>query len=425
MGTILVAAMPFAGHVNPVASLAGELVRRGHEVHAYTGAKYAERFEHVGARPSLWRSAPDFDDARLAETFPVIGDGHGFRATLANLRHVFIGTAPAQTHDVARLAAAVRPDAVVADALCLGPGMWAQREGIPWASVSLVPLSLHNPWGPPTGLPFLPADGGPAALRNRVLASVLTAGPGSVLRAFVNRARAAAGLGPTRRPGLDSLYSARLTLAQGIAELEYPRPSPVPGVEFIGELAPSSEGALPDWWGSWPAGSHVVHVTQGTLDVDPDELLRPAVLGLAGGAAATAMRPVVVLSTGGGPGVSALPEGVFAADFLPYGRILGEVSAVVSNGGYGTVLASLAAGVPLVIAGGAIDKPEIARRVAWSGAGMDLKTGRPTPAQVQDAVARVLGEPAYRRRARELGEAIAAAGGSARAANLVEERLLR
>lgn len=86
--------------------------------------------------------------------------------------------------------------------------------------------------------------------------------------------------------------------------------------------------------------------------------------------------------------------------------------------------ADLAAGVPLVIAGGAIDKPEIARRVAWAGAGIYLKTGRPSPAQVRDAVARILGDPAYRRRAREHGESIRAAGGTPRAADLVEDRLL-
>src|SRR3954447_4427586 len=34
----LVAAMPFAGHAQPMAAVAAELVRRGHDVVAYTGA---------------------------------------------------------------------------------------------------------------------------------------------------------------------------------------------------------------------------------------------------------------------------------------------------------------------------------------------------------------------------------------------------
>lgn len=60
----------------------------------------------------------------------------------------------------------------------------------------------------------------------------------------------------------------------------------------------------------------------------------------------------------------------------------------------------------------AVERPEIARRVAWAGAGIDLKTARLTPAVVREAVARVLEDPAYRRRARQLGEAIAEAGGA-------------
>ena len=46
----------------------------------------------------------------------------------------------------------------------------------------------------------------------------------------------------------------------------------------------------------------------------------------------------------------------------------------VTNGGWGGVLAALAAGVPVVVAPGtAADKPEVARRVARSGAGVDLR----------------------------------------------------
>ena len=426
MPRILLAAMPFAGHANPLASLAEELVRRGHEVLAYTGAKYADRFEAAGARTVPWRSAPDFDDIRLGEAFPRVRESRGLRALFANLRDVFLGTAAAQARDIAELAAGARPDAVVADMSCMGPGMWAQREGVPWGTVSLMPLAVANPWGPPPGIPLAPADGASAALRNRALAAVVAAGPGVAMRALVNRARREAGLGPTPRPGLDSLYSPLLTLAQGIPELEYRRPEPVPGVEFIGHLVSAASGEPPEWWGAWPKGTPVVHVTQGTLNVDPDELLRPAVAGLADGAAAAALgRPAaVVLVTCGAPPLGPLPPDAFETDFLPYGRVLGEVDVVVGNGGYGSVLAALAAGVPLVLAGDAYDKPEIARRVAWAGAGIDLRTGRPTPAQVRDAVGTVLADPAYRRRARELAASMAAAGGVLRAADLVEARLL-
>ena len=53
----------------------------------------------------------------------------------------------------------------------------------------------------------------------------------------------------------------------------------------------------------------------------------------------------------------------------------------------------VAAGVRrLVIAGGDLDKPVIAARVAWAGAGMNLKTGTPSAAEVAAGVDRLLAE---------------------------------
>jgi UDP:flavonoid glycosyltransferase YjiC (YdhE family) len=87
------------------------------------------------------------------------------------------------------------------------------------------------------------------------------------------------------------------------------------------------------------------------------------------------------------------------------------------------VLAAVQAGVPLVVAGDTLDKPEVARRVAWSGAGVDLRTGRPDPGRVGRAVHEMLSRPEPRRRARELGAALDAAGGTEAAATLVEKLL--
>jgi UDP:flavonoid glycosyltransferase YjiC (YdhE family) len=59
-----------------------------------------------------------------------------------------------------------------------------------------------------------------------------------------------------------------------------------------------------------------------------------------------------------------------------------------------------------VVAGDSEDKPEVAARVRWSGAGVDLRTGRPSPARVAEAVRRVVAQPAYAERARALQTAI-------------------
>jgi UDP:flavonoid glycosyltransferase YjiC (YdhE family) len=81
---------------------------------------------------------------------------------------------------------------------------------------------------------------------------------------------------------------------------------------------------------------------------------------------------------------------------------------MVTNGGYGGVQQALAHGVPLVVAGDSEDKPEVAARVRWSGAGIDLRSGKPAPAAIAAAVRRILADPSFRSRARALQAEIAA-----------------
>ena len=162
----------------------------------------------------------------------------------------------------------------------------------------------------------------------------------------------------------------------------------------------------PDWWPELGGGRPVVHVTQGTLDnADPRRLLLLTTSALA-------REDVLVVATTGGPDPeplrAGLPPNVRFARFVPHDRLLPHTDVMVTNGGYGGVQQALAHGVPLVVAGDSEDKPEVAARVHWSGAGIDLHTGRPSRAMVARAVRRVLTRPAYRRRAAALQAEIAA-----------------
>jgi UDP:flavonoid glycosyltransferase YjiC (YdhE family) len=162
-----------------------------------------------------------------------------------------------------------------------------------------------------------------------------------------------------------------------------------------------------------------VHVTQGTVDnADLSRLLRPTIEALAD-------ENVMVVATTGGPTVSDLdfpvPPNTYVAEHIPHDMLLPKVDVMVTNGGYGAVQRALSAGVPLVVAGNTEDKPEVAARVAWSGAGIDLRTGTPTPKAVRNAVREVLGNGRYLRRARDLEAAYAQRDGVAEIAALIDE----
>jgi UDP:flavonoid glycosyltransferase YjiC (YdhE family) len=423
MARILVASLPFAGHVGAMSAIAGELAARGHEVVAYSGAKYRQRFVSGGAAWLPWTRATDFDDADLAATFPQVGDGKGMRGAQANGKYVLFGTAAGQSADIRAEAARQPFDLLVCDQTAFGAAVAAESLGTPWATVAVTPLSLTSRDLPPLGFPVVPATGRVGRARDAALRALAGVAYRRITDPMINELRAAAGLGPAPAGQLfDSLYSPHLVLAQGVPGLDYPRGDRPASVHYVGRLAappaPDAAAELPAWWPAVAtAGRPIVHVTQGTLDMDPDDLLKPAIAGLAD------QDVIVVCTTGGAPPsvLGALPDNVRVARFLPHDLLLPLVDVMVTNGGWGGVLAAVQAGIPLVVAGTSLDKPEVARRVAWSGAGLNLRTARPTPRAVGDAVRQARNRPELRRRAGELAAAMVAAGGVAAAGDLVEE----
>ena len=182
---------------------------------------------------------------------------------------------------------------------------------------------------------------------------------------------------------------------------------------FVGELTRPAQGdaTLPAWWDDVAASAvPVVLVTQGTLNVDPHDLIEPAFAALG------RQRVLVVATTGRADDASLpfpAPPNARVAGLVPYGALLPRVDVMVTNGGWGGVLAALAAGIPLVVAGGDLDKPEVAARVAWSGAGVNLRSGRPSPRAVLRGWRRVSTDAAYRANAARIAARLAEHDGPA------------
>ena len=114
-----------------------------------------------------------------------------------------------------------------------------------------------------------------------------------------------------------------------------------------------------------------------------------------------------------------MPLNTDVAGYIPHDLLLPKVDVMVTNGGYGAVQRAFSAGVPLVVAGNTEDKPEVAARVAWSGAGINLRTGAPNAGAVRAAVRKVLGDGRYLPRPR-LEAASARRDGVAEIAALVD-----
>ncbi|MBB2968524.1 glycosyltransferase [Leifsonia aquatica] len=246
----------------------------------------------------------------------------------------------------------------------------------------------------------------PAWACNRRPRHSAACGTARPIQSAFHEQRALAGLPPTALTFQEALYSRELVCASGVEQLEYPRPQWPGRIVWVGELADHTGSGIPEpaWWPESLADPRpVVHVTQGTQNVDPADLIRPTF-------AALGRQRVQLAVATGVRGNSALPfpapPNARVADLLPYDRLLPRVDVMVTNGGWGGVLAALHNGVPLVVAGGDLDKPEVAARVAWAGAGVNLHTGTPSPRAILRAWRRVSGASAYRTAAERIGEAL-------------------
>lgn len=419
---VLVAVVPLTGHAAPVSGLVAELLARGHDVRVYAGARHQAWFAGLGARVVPWVQARDFDEDDLLGSFPSAGKSRA-GTMMALVKEGFIGTAPGQVRDLTAELARESADVLLADSMSFGGVLTGQVTGLPWALVNVLPFN-QTASGPPFGLGVSPAGGVLGRARDSLLWLAYRAATTPVKRGY-DRARHEVGLPGSRVPYGADLMSPWLVLATGCPSLGDPEDRLLAQIHYVGRLPPagglSSAGGLSPAAVEEPASPSdrpLVIVTQGTHDIEPDELLQPALTGLA-------ELPVEVLATTGRRGRTEvgmpIPSNARIVDLADFAALLPRTSVFVGNGGWGGTLAALSAGVPLVVAPAtAADKPQIAQRIARSGVGINLRTRKPSARAVADAVRTILADPGYRERAAAIGTELTALGGPGRATDLVE-----
>ncbi|MFG2936647.1 hypothetical protein [Streptomyces sp. NPDC048282] len=173
MALIIAAATPFHGHVQPVLTVAADLVRRGHEVVVLTGSRFAEDVRAADAPHVALPPAADFDDRRLELYFP---DRAAFPTGPAQLdydmKHVFGDPTAAQYRALRTLLARRFPASVViGDPLFLGTTALT-LSAPPGHRPVAVGLGITMPTvlsedAPPIGLALPPLAGEGAKKRHR------------------------------------------------------------------------------------------------------------------------------------------------------------------------------------------------------------------------------------------------------------------
>jgi MGT family glycosyltransferase len=409
----LFATVPAAGHVHPAVPIARALVARGHQVRWLTGTAYRELVTLTGADfEPLVEAFDPAEGTSFTERFPEREGLSGLTGLKFDLKHVFLDEIPGQFADLQRVLATYPADVIVTDAGFMGASVQHEVSGTPWASIGITPLAMPSrdlaPFG--TGLPPV------RTVRDRLRATAMSLIQRVVLRDVESHhtaIRAGYGLPASQVGVFGAGASPQLYLQSGTEAFDYPRSDLPPQVHYVGPLtssgAPSSTHTD---WKALAAGRPIIVLTQGTVADRADTLVDPGLRALAD-------EDVFVVAVGtslsGEP-----PANARHVPYLPYDEILPLASAMVTNGGYGGVQIALSHGVPLAVAGATEDKPEVAARVAWTGAGINLRTATPTQEAVRDAVRRLLTDHDIRRSAQRIAEDYARHDAPETAADLIE-----
>ncbi|CZS94765.1 related to N-glycosyltransferase [Rhynchosporium agropyri] len=418
---LLFCATPGDGHVLPVRAVAQTLISRGYEAIFTTNSESKASIEAIGATFVPLTGRADFNMANFHTLFPPPDRAPGAAYSLAHaMKWIFGSTIPYQHESVQEILRSIqqrqapgRKVIIIQDYTFWGNlPILLGAKGIKPAGVinlGLTPLPLKGPGVPPFGM-GLPYDPSPKGIvKNEAMYAgrderfaELTDGLNGIFANF--------GVGPMK----EHIFDLQVTISDRflqmcIPSLEYPRPNPPPGLRFTGALPGGHRGVTkekPSWWEDVAVNAEkkrIVFVTQGTATAQYEKLILPTLKGLAG------CEDMLVVAALGREGAVLrsdfkVPKNSRVSDFIPYDELLPYVDVFVTNGGYGGFQHAVSHGTPLIVAGVAADKPEVAARVEWAGLGVNMRTESPTPKAVKEAVEKVLSEGRYKQRARELEE---------------------
>jgi UDP:flavonoid glycosyltransferase YjiC (YdhE family) len=355
------------GNQPPAIAIARVLRERGHSVSFAGYAAQRSLFERKGfAFKLLERAATAWRDGPPEQMMTV-----KITCAWASAHHL---------HDVDQVAIETRPDVLIVDCMMFGALAASERNGIP--TVVLV----HSAPGA-----LLPPGG--------ILEAALL-GP-------VNRVRATAGL-----PHVERLWTAWQpfpAFSNSIRQLdefagELPR-----SIEFVGPLNDCSSGLR--WQSPWapddPRPLVLASFSTGPY-WDQASRIRRTLEGLA-----DRDCRVLVTSSGADLGELRVPKNAIVVNHVPHHEVLPRTAMTVTHAGHGTVITSLAHGVPLLcLPNRAADQPMLAARIASLGVGLSLDGDVATPAEIGAAVDSILRLPSFLSKARHLATKISEAPGT-------------
>jgi len=415
-----VVAPAFYSHFSALGALAGELAARGHRitfVHRPDAAAYVKDpqlgFHAVGAD-----THPPGSLAAALERAANPGGPFGLRRVILDMA---AGT-DMLCRELPRTVDALGIDAIIADQMEAAGGLVAEGLGLSFVSVACA-LPVNREAGIP--LPVMPFDyADDERARKMVEGStrVYDWMMGPHRRSIAANARR---LGLSARDGLHECLSPLAQVSQTIEAFDFPRRALPAHFHHVGPLRPTRRAADPADRRPLPpiaAGRPFVFASLGTMQGG-----RLALFQRIARACRALDAQLLVAHCGG---LDARQErlleragATWVCGFADQAAVLARADAVVSHAGSNTVMDAIAARTPILALPIAFDQPGTAARVVHAGVGLRASARFSGSARIAGLLRRLLDEDAFATRLQALSGGVAEAGGTVRAADVIETAL--
>jgi zeaxanthin glucosyltransferase len=404
------------GHLNPMVNLGRELLDRGHTVTLFgmpdIRAKVTQsglNFHEIGA--------DDFPLGKLTAAWTELGKLSGLPGLKYSIELfrtetiMLLKEAPAAIQQAGI-------EALIVDQVSFALGTIADRLQLPFVTIcNALPIN-REPAVPPyfTNWPY--QNNPLARLRNQLgntLADRLTA---ALWQLVVVQRQA------WQLPAYADRDAAASPLAQ-IAQLptgfDFPRQTLAPWFHYTGPLQKGRELVNADRadfpWDKL-TDQPLIYASLGTLQNQNLEIFETI-------AAACQDLPAQLVISLGNPDAKldtppSWPGQPLVVPYAPHQQLIDRAALVITHAGLNTTIGALQAGVPLVAVPITNEQPGIAARLVQTGAGLSLPVKQLTTAKLRSLVTEVLGNVAYRDRAKAFAASAQSAGGLAQAADIIE-----
>jgi len=399
MSKIIILIEPADGHFNPFVPIIKSLLARGHNIVCITGSRFKRRVEEMGASYSPLPFRWDPGEQEAYDFFPELKNKTGLAQIKFYLKDIMYDQVPDVLSKLQGVMQEFPADLVLCDTFMVAGNWISELGGPPSVRLSVLPLSLPAKNLPPFGLGLLPGKTLITKLRNRLLNLLFEKVLFKDVQAHVNRIRKKVGLEAFDKSFFIKGYEIPdLVLHTSTPLFEYSRNTIADNFRFIGPvlIAENTEYTMPDWWPKLDKSLPVILLSQGTVAKDTDDLVRPAIDAL------TDEQVNVIIVPVEEGALNELPENMYIAPYIPFGNLLPHIDIMISNGGLGGTQNALAHGIPVIIAGATEDKMEVAARVEYSGAGINLRKQNPSALEIKNAVNSILQNPTFKQKAIEL-----------------------